>query len=216
MKNLLKNMIINAVCNWSTLLLLVISISMFMLGRVSNNTRTPELVDESQELNYVIESGYIDTEINFVEEAKYIKNTFHSPMSTSKIKHILIYIDGLCKHYNLNYNLVKSVISTESHWNHKAISNAGAKGLMQIMKACATDYKTPHSEMYDPYVNVTIGIKYLAKLTERFDNTPTALVGYNEGPRYAKNYKIDYINNSKYVHKVMTHLLKFEPIIAGI
>ena len=44
------------------------------------------------------------------------------------------------------------------------------------------------------------------------------LVGYNEGPRYAGNYKFEYINNSKYVHKVMTHLLKFEPYIdiAGV
>ena len=189
---------------------------MFMLGRVSNNTRTSEVADESREFSYVIESGYVPTEINFDEEASYIKNNFHSSMSKSKIKHILIYIDGMCEHYNLNYNLVKSVISTESHWNHKAKSNAGAKGLMQIMRACAKDYKTPHSEMYDPYVNVTIGIKYLAKLTNRFDNTQTALVGYNEGPRYAENYKVGYINDSRYVHKVMTHLLKFEPYIAGV
>ena len=128
----------------------------------------------------------------------------------------MIYINGLCSHYDLNYNLVKSVISTESNWDYKAKSRAGARGLMQIMKACAKDFNTPHKEMYDPYVNVTIGIKYLAKLTKRFDNTQTALVGYNEGPRYAENYKFDYINNSKYVHKVMTHLLKFEPYIAGV
>ena len=196
--------------------ILSLSTMMFLIGRVSNNNRTSEVADESREFSYVIESGYIPTETNFEEEASYIKNNFNSSMSKSKIKHILIYIDGMCEHYNLNYNLVKSVISTESHWNHKAKSSAGALGLMQIMKACATDYKTPHSEMYDPYVNVTIGIKYLAKLTNRFDNTPTALVGYNEGPRYAQNYKVDYINNSRYVHKVMTHLLKFEPYIAGV
>ena len=193
-----------------------VAILMFMMGRVSNNNRTSEVADESQEFSYVIESGYIPTETNFEEEANYIKTNFNSSMSKSKIKHILIYIDGMCEHYNLNYNLVKSVISTESHWNHKAKSNAGAKGLMQIMRACAKDYKTPHSEMYDPYVNVTIGIKYLSKLTNRFDNTPTALVGYNEGPRYASNFKVEYINNSRYVHKVMIHLLKFEPVIAGV
>ena len=187
-----------------------------MMGRVSNNIRTSEVPNESQELNYVIESGYVPTEINFEEEANYIKNNFHSSMSKSKIKHLLIYINGMCEHYDLNYNLVKSVISTESHWNYKAKSVAGAVGLMQIMKACAKDYNTPHKEMYDPYVNVTIGIKYLAKLTQRFGNTPTALVGYNEGPRYAKNYKIEYINNSRYVHKVVEHLLAFEPMIAGI
>ena len=195
---------------------LSLCVVVFMVGRVSNNTRTPEFADESESYNYTIESSYIPTEINFEEEARYIKRNFNSPMSTSKIKHILIYIDGMCEHYDLNYNLVKSVISTESHWNYKAKSRAGALGLMQIMRACAKDYKTPHSEMYDPYVNVTIGIKYLAKLTKRFDDTQTALVGYNEGPRYAGNYKFEYINNSKYVHKVMTHLLKFEPYIAGV
>ena len=29
-------------------------------------------------------------------------------------------------------------------------------------------------------------------------------------------FLFDYINNSKYVHKIMTHLLKFEPYVAGI
>ena len=42
------------------------------------------------------------------------------------------------------------------------------------MRACAKDYNTPHSEIYDPYVNVTIGIKYLAKLTKRFEDAQTA------------------------------------------
>ena len=198
----------------SVLGFMLIGTLMFMLGRISNDDITA--TDQDKMVNYVIESGYQHTDIDFEKEAKYIKKHFKSPMSTSKIKHILIYINGMCEHYDLNYNLVKSVISTESHWNHKAKSSAGAVGLMQIMRACAKDYKTPHSEMYDPYVNVTIGIKYLAKLTNRFDNTQTALVGYNEGPRYAENYKVDYINNSRYVHKVMTHLLKFEPYIAGV
>ena len=193
-----------------------VSILIFMMGRVSNNIRKSEVINEAQEFSYVIESGYVPSEINFEQEAKYIKNYFNPLMSESKIKHLLIYINGLCSHYDLNYNLVKSVISTESNWDYKAKSRAGARGLMQIMKACAKDFNTPHKEMYDPYVNVTIGIKYLAKLTKRFDNTQTALVGYNEGPRYAENYKFDYINNSKYVHKVMTHLLKFEPYVAGV
>ena len=187
---------------------------MFSLGRIS--TKETVVDNDQKVVNYVIESGYQHTDNNFEEEAKFIKKHFKSSMSTSKIKHILIYIDGMCEHYNLNYNLVKSVISTESNWNHKAKSSAGAVGLMQIMKACAKDYKTPHSEMYDPYVNVTIGIKYLSKLTKRFGDTATALVGYNEGPRYAQNYKVEYINESRYVTKVVNFLTTFEPHIAGV
>ena len=190
-------------------LLSLIALTMFYLGRQSIpeiNNSTPTL----QAINHNIEHQYIEESIDYHAEAIYIKKTFKSNMSTSKIKHLLIYIHAMCKHYDLNYNLVKSVISTESGWKYNAKSSAGAIGLMQIMKACAKDYKTPHSEMYDPYVNVTIGIKYLSKLTKQFDNTLTALVGYNEGPRYAKNYKQDYIVNSRYVTKVMNYLESFD------
>tara|TARA_R100001377_G_C3189091_1_gene109820 strand:- start:705 stop:1277 length:573 start_codon:yes stop_codon:yes gene_type:complete len=190
---------------------------MFYIGRHSISIIS-QPVHTIEAINYTIDAQYVDEMIDFTAEATYIKKTFKSSMSLSKIKHLLIYIDGLCQHYDLNYNLVKSVISTESNWHPRAKSSAGALGLMQIMRACATDYKTPHSEMYDPYVNVTIGIKYLSKLTKRFNNTLTALVGYNEGPRYAKNYKIDYINNSRYVHKVMNYLSDFDSTteVAGI
>ena len=195
------------------LTLLSICFLMFMLGRFTTDSNQDITTDSNVEsTSYVIEGGYIETDINYESDAVYIKKTFKPNMSVSKIKHLLIYIDGLCKHYDVNYNLVKSVISTESTWNYKAKSRVGAKGLMQIMKACAKDYKTPHSEMYDPYVNVTIGIKYLSKLNKRFEDTQTALVAYNEGPRHAERYKREYIDNSRYVHKIMTHFLTFEPI----
>ena len=195
------------------LTLLSICFLMFMLGRFTTGSNQDVTTNSDMEsISYVIEGSYIESNINYESDAVYIKKTFKPTMSVSKIKHLLIYIDGLCKHYNVNYNLVKSVISTESTWNYKAKSRVGAKGLMQIMKACAKDYKTPHSEMYDPYVNVTIGIKYLSKLNKRFEDTQTALVAYNEGPRHAERYKREYIDNSRYVHKIMTHFLTFEPM----
>ena len=195
------------------LTLLSICFLMFMLGRFTTGSNQDVTTNSDIEsISYVIEGGYVESNIDYESDAVYIKKTFKPTMSVSKIKHLLIYIDGLCKHYDVNYNLVKSVISTESTWNYKAKSRVGAKGLMQIMKACAKDYKTPHSEMYDPYVNVTIGIKYLSKLNKRFEDTQTALVAYNEGPRHAERYKREYIDNSRYVHKVMTHLLTFEPM----
>ena len=198
-------------------LLSLMAMTMFLIGRLTTpESNKPHHITPT--ITHTIEHQYIDELIDYEAEAIYIKQTFKSNMSTSKIKHLLIYIHGMCEHYDLNYNLVKSVISTESGWKYNAKSSAGAMGLMQIMKACAKDYKTPHSEMYDPYVNVTIGIKYLSKLTKQFDNTLTALVGYNEGPRYAKNYKQDYIVNSRYVNKVMNYLDTFDTTteLAGI
>ena len=175
-------------------------------GGNSSTVQTPEPI------KYNMIGCYLDEDRNYSQEAKEIQSIYKTNMSTSKIKHLLIYIDGIAEEYDVNYNLIKAVITTESSWNVKARSRVKALGLMQIMKACATDFKTPHSEMYDPYVNVTIGTMYLSKLLKQFPDVETALVAYNEGPRHAKKYKDEYIYNSRYVIKVTTHLMNLETV----
>ena len=176
-------------------------------GGNSSTVQTPEPI------KYNMIGCYLDEDRDYSQEAKEIQSIYKTNMSTSKIKHLLIYIDGLAEEYDVNYNLIKAVITTESSWNVKARSRVKALGLMQIMKACATDFKTPHSEMYDPYVNVTVGTMYLSKLLKQFPDVETALVAYNEGPRHAKKYKDEYIYNSNYVTKVTTHLMNYEAVI---
>ena len=42
---------------------------------------------------------------------------------------------------------------------------------MQILPSTAMDeFKTPKSDLYDPYVNVTVGIMYLSELYHNSDN----------------------------------------------
>jgi len=175
-------------------------------GGNSSTVQTPEPI------KYNMIGCYLDEDRDYSQEAKEIQSIYKTNMSTSKIKHLLIYIDGLAEEYDVNYNLIKAVITTESSWNVKARSRVNALGLMQVMKACATDYKTPHSEMYDPYVNITVGTMYLSKLLKQFPDVETALVAYNEGPRHAKKYKDEYIYNSRYVIKVTTHLMNLETV----
>ena len=176
-------------------------------GGNSSTVQTPEPIKNNM-IGY-----YVEELKDYSIEASEIQSMYKTNMSTSKIKHLLIYIDGLAEEYDVNYNLIKAVITTESSWNVKARSRVKALGLMQIMKACAQDFKTPHSEMYDPYVNVTIGTMYLSKLLKQFPDVETALVAYNEGPRHAKKYKDEYIYNSNYVTKVTTHLMNYEAVI---
>ena len=112
----------NMKINKNKLLLILIAITMFYLGRYS----IPEInnpIQSTPAINHTIEHQYIDELIDYEQEAIYIKQTFKSNMSTSKIKHLLIYIHGMCEHYDLNYNLVKSVISTESGWRYNAKSS---------------------------------------------------------------------------------------------
>ena len=193
-------------------ILSVIIMSSFYIGTKFSGGNS-SAVESTEPVKYNMVGYYLEEDRDYLQEAKEIQSIYKTNMSTSKIKHLLIYIDGIAEEYDVNYNLVKAVITTESSWNVKARSRVKALGLMQIMKACAQDFKTPHSEMYDPYVNVTIGTMYLSKLLKQFPDVETALVAYNEGPRHAKKYKDEYIYNSNYVTKVTTHLMIYEAVI---
>ena len=136
---------------------------------------------------------------NFELESNEIK----SSLNKSKLKHILIYINALCDEYGVDYDMVKAVIQTESSWNHKAVSTSGAIGLMQILPKTAMDeFNTPEQDLYDPYVNVTVGIKYLSHLNQHFDDIDATLTAYSHGPTITRKYSDNYIKNNFYVKRV--------------
>ena len=130
-----------------------------------------------------------------------------SSLNKSKLKHILIYIEALCWEYGVDYEMVKAVIQTESDWNHKAVSTSGAIGLMQVLPSTAkSEFNTPKQDLFDPYVNVTVGIKYLSKLNERCDNLESTLTAYSHGPTATTKYSPTYVNNNFYVKRVFKNL----------
>ena len=140
---------------------------------------------------------------NYTIQAEEIK----SSLNKSKLKHILIYIEALCWEYGVDYEMVKAVIQTESDWNHKAVSTSGAIGLMQVLPSTAmSEFKTPKKDLYDPYVNVTVGIKYLSELNEHFDDMESTLTAYSHGPTVTKKYSNNYISNNFYVKRVQKNL----------
>ena len=143
------------------------------------------------------------TPSDYTAQAKEIK----SSLNKSKLKHILIYIEALCWEYGVDYEMVKAVIQTESDWNHKAVSTSGAIGLMQVLPSTAmSESNTPKQDLFDPYVNVTVGIKYLSKLNEHFDDLDATLTAYSHGPTVTKKYSDNYISNNFYVKRVQNNL----------
>ncbi len=143
------------------------------------------------------------TPSDYIVQAEEIK----SSLNKSKLKHILIYIEALCWEYGVDYEMVKAVIQTESDWNHKAVSTSGAIGLMQVLPSTAmSEFQTPKEDLFDPYVNVTVGIKYLSKLNEHFDDLDATLTAYSHGPTVTKKYSDNYISNNFYVKRVQNNL----------
>ena len=130
-----------------------------------------------------------------------------SSLNKSKLKHILIYIEALCWEYGVDYEMVKAVIQTESDWNHKAVSTSGAIGLMQVLPSTArSEFDTPKQDLFDPYVNVTVGIKYLSELNDRFDDMESTLTAYSHGPTATRKYSPTYVSNNFYVKRVFKNL----------
>tara|TARA_R100000789_G_scaffold92460_1_gene91035 strand:- start:133 stop:708 length:576 start_codon:yes stop_codon:yes gene_type:complete len=131
----------------------------------------------------------------------------NSTLNKSKLKHLLIYINALCDEYAVDYEMVKAVIQTESSWNHKAISESGAIGLMQVLPETAmSEFNTPKDDLFDPYVNVTVGIKYLSKLNQHFDDIDATLTAYSHGPTNTKKYSSKYIKSNFYVKRIYKNM----------
>ncbi len=76
-------------------------------------------------------------------------------------------------------NLVAAVVTTESHWNPKARSHAGAIGLGQLMPATAKSLGVDPS---DPHENLQGTTRYLAANLKRFKSIPLAAASFNAGP----------------------------------
>jgi Transglycosylase SLT domain len=83
--------------------------------------------------------------------------------------------------HNLDVNLLASVVRAESGGHSRAVSKAGAQGLMQLMPRTAAELGV--SDSFRPDQNIAAGSAYLDGLLTRYhDNLALALAAYNAGP----------------------------------
>jgi hypothetical protein len=89
--------------------------------------------------------------------------------------------------HNVDEDLLASVVKAESDGYVRAISRAGARGLMQLMPGTAQQLGVADS--FAPEQNVRGGTAYLdALLTHYHDNIALALAAYNAGPEAVDRY----------------------------
>jgi len=83
--------------------------------------------------------------------------------------------------HDLDVDLLASVVREESGGNARAISRAGAQGLMQLMPGTAAGLGVNNA--FAPAENIDGGTTYLDGLLKRYhDNLALALAAYNAGP----------------------------------
>ncbi len=111
----------------------------------------------------------------------------------------------------LDPNLIATMIYVESKGNVMAVSQKGAKGLMQLTPSVYKQYNV--SDPFEIEQNISVGTAYLAHLLRRFDgNLEHALAAYNCGPTRVIEYKgIPPIKETQeYVERIMELYLRGE------
>ena len=120
--------------------------------------------------------------------------------------------------------LVAAVVREESSYYPRAVSRAGARGLMQLMPTTAQPMAENRGLAFregqlldEPDANLEIGTSFLAGLMREFGDPRIALAAYNAGPRRAREWwktrktddveawveQIPYDETRQYVKKVM-------------
>jgi soluble lytic murein transglycosylase-like protein len=144
-----------------------------IVQQMENLFRSPD-DDKGRLVPHSFESG------NACEDYSY-KPTYWLP---AEVEHrrarFLPFVVAIACEFDLPARLLDAVIAQESGYNPRAISRAGAMGMMQIMPGTAR--RLGLAFPWDPIANMRAGARYLRDQKQRFGRMDLALAAYNSGP----------------------------------
>jgi len=120
-------------------------------------------------------------------------------------------ITDAAERHGVSFSLLKAMIKIESDFNPRAISKAGAMGLMQIMPENIKELKI--KDPFDPRENIMGGTRYLKQMIDRFNGKLSlALAAYNAGPNTVERYQRipPFTETEDYVEAVMKYYSIFK------
>jgi hypothetical protein len=159
---------------------------------------------------YRTSDDYEEIKINFqpvVVTGRYNFTPGRADTASADLAALVRYWSGI---YNLDPNLIFAIIRAESNFDPYAVSEAGARGLMQLMPGTAAEMRV--TNVFDPEQNVAGGTQYLAKLFELFDdNVELSLAAYNAGPGAVRKHGgiPPYRETQEYVRKVTRYTREY-------
>ncbi|MDJ0848446.1 MAG: lytic transglycosylase domain-containing protein [Myxococcota bacterium] len=128
----------------------------------------------------------VDPDVRAVAEFLATRRTALTREETDALAEVIVQES---RRHELDTQLVLALMHVESRFDAFALSPVGAMGIMQVMpstgKEMAGKLGIPWhgaQTLFDPFVNVRVGVAYLKQLESRYADIPTALAAYNWGP----------------------------------
>jgi soluble lytic murein transglycosylase-like protein len=100
------------------------------------------------------------------------------------------YVAEAARRFGIPQHWIRAVMEVESAGNPRAVSHAGAMGLMQIMPGTWAELRVAYrlgNDPFDPRDNILAGVGYLRQMYDLF-GSPGFLAAYNAGPARYQNH----------------------------
>lgn len=162
-----------------------------------------------------LSTGYRDLIAHNFNKAVYMLHDVDSKLPYAES------VNRYAREAKINPQVIASVIQVESAFQPRALSVAGAYGLMQIMpdtwrqvnqenKVCFARHKGECTSecYYNGDINIQIGTKYLCQLLKRYQgNMILALAAYNAGPGAVERYHgiPPYVETENYIERIINN-----------
>ena len=104
---------------------------------------------------------------------------------SAAVHHYAGHVADAARRFGIPEAWIWAVMRVESGGNARAVSHAGAMGLMQIMPATWADLSGRYGLGGDPFdvsANIMAGAAYLRAMHDRYGNVTAMLAAYNAGP----------------------------------
>jgi membrane-bound lytic murein transglycosylase F len=180
-------------------------------GEIEVGAEKPELAEELALWYHPDSIAAAKKEEQDLLTVKKVRRRIFSPMLDKRggiISHYDQYFIAYSRDIRWDWRLLAAQCYQESTFDPKAVSFAGAKGLMQIMPGTADHLGVSRSRLYEPEANIAAATKYIAELQRTFadigdhyERTNFVLASYNGGAHHIRDAMALAKRNGKNNHR---------------